>query len=102
MLCHESDYLFMLAKYSPTQSCAMSSSLFLPLPSMPTHLPTQRHHFAQTVCILNSEGCNIFENLSHKENEQMLDLIRYIILSTDITHHLHLMKSIEEMAKGQQ
>ena len=26
----------------------------------------QRHHFAQTVCILNSEGCNIFKNLTAK------------------------------------
>ena len=24
----------------------------------------ERHHFSQTVCILNSEACNIFENLS--------------------------------------
>lgn len=26
----------------------------------------QRHHFAQTMCILNSEGCNIFKNLTGK------------------------------------
>ncbi|PIK40911.1 hypothetical protein BSL78_22243, partial [Apostichopus japonicus] len=25
-----------------------------------------RHHFAQAMCILNTEGCNIFENLSRK------------------------------------
>ena len=24
----------------------------------------ERHHFAQSMCILNTEGCNILENLS--------------------------------------
>lgn len=25
----------------------------------------QRHHFGQALCILNADGCNIFQNLSH-------------------------------------
>ncbi|EDO38644.1 predicted protein, partial [Nematostella vectensis] len=60
----------------------------------------ERHHFAQTVCILNSSGCNIFKNLTESEFEKVLDLIRYIILATDLSHHLRILKDINNMAKG--
>ncbi|KAA0203040.1 hypothetical protein HAZT_HAZT001065 [Hyalella azteca] len=40
----------------------------------------ERHHLAQTMCILNTESCNIFENLSKEEYTQCLDLMRDIIL----------------------
>jgi len=60
----------------------------------------QRHHFSQTLCILNTEGCNIFENVTRKEYEQLLDLIRDIILSTDIAHHLRIRGGLEAMAEG--
>lgn len=52
------------------------------------------------MCILNTEGCNIFENVSRKEYEQLLDLIRDIILSTDIAHHLRIRGGLEGMAQG--
>ena len=61
----------------------------------------QRHHFAQTVCILNSQGCNIFENIPHALYREVLDLIQHDVLSTDIAHHLHLKKGFEEMAAGE-
>ena len=71
-----------------------------PFPSLPfPH--TQRHHFAQTVSILNSEGCNIFENLSHENYRLMLDLIRHNILSTDLAHHIRIMSNIKDIAKGE-
>ena len=38
----------------------------------------QRHHFAQTMCILNSEGCNIFKNLTGK--------VRHFFLSFQVAH----------------
>ena len=60
----------------------------------------QRHHFAQTMCIVNTEGCNIFENLSSKDYTTVLDLVRDIILATDLAHHLKIMNSLKEMAKG--
>lgn len=60
----------------------------------------ERHHFAQTMCVLNSEGCNIFENVSRKEYEQLLDLIRDIILATDIAHHLRIMPDLQAMASN--
>ncbi len=40
----------------------------------------QRHHFAQTMCILNTEGCNIFEHLSSQDYTRCLDLLQEIIL----------------------
>lgn len=59
----------------------------------------ERHHFAQTMCIVNTEGCNIYENLVSKDYTQVLDLMRDIILATDLAHHLKILKNIEAMAK---
>ncbi|XP_013411508.1 cGMP-dependent 3',5'-cyclic phosphodiesterase-like [Lingula anatina] len=59
----------------------------------------ERHHIAQTMCVLNTEGCNIFENLSRKEYERVLDSIRDIILATDLAHHLGIIKDLEVMAE---
>ena len=42
----------------------------------------------QAMCILNTEGCNILENLSEKEYTECLDLIRDNILATDMADHL--------------
>ncbi|XP_033743136.1 cGMP-dependent 3',5'-cyclic phosphodiesterase-like isoform X2 [Pecten maximus] len=60
----------------------------------------ERHHFAQSMCIVNTDGCNIFENLSSKDYQQALDLMRDIILATDLAHHLRILKNIESMAKS--
>ncbi|KAK3588551.1 hypothetical protein CHS0354_027776 [Potamilus streckersoni] len=59
----------------------------------------ERHHFAQTMCILNTDGCNIFENLSSKDYQHVLDIVRDVILATDLAHHLRILKSLEAMAK---
>jgi cGMP-dependent 3',5'-cyclic phosphodiesterase len=40
----------------------------------------ERHHFAQAMCILNTDGCNIFETLDETEYVKCLDLLRDIIL----------------------
>ena len=52
----------------------------------------ERHHFAQSMCILNTEGCNILENLTKEEYTQCLDMIRDMILATDLAHHLRLVE----------
>jgi len=57
----------------------------------------ERHHFAQAMCILNTEGCNILENLSKQEYTQCLDLIRDYILATDLAHHLRMLPEMERM-----
>ncbi|XP_069748281.1 cGMP-dependent 3',5'-cyclic phosphodiesterase isoform X2 [Narcine bancroftii] len=60
----------------------------------------ERHHFAQAIAILNSEGCNIFESFSRKDYQKMLDLIREIILATDMSHHINIFPQLQEMAKA--
>merc|ERR1719336_688737 len=57
----------------------------------------ERHHFAQSMCILNTEGCNILDNLSKADYTRCLDLIRDNILSTDLAHHLRMLPEMEKM-----
>ena len=56
----------------------------------------ERHHFAQAMCILNTEGCNILENLGKTDYTRCLDLIRDNILATDLAHHLRTLKDRDE------
>lgn len=51
---------------------------------------------AQSMCILNTEGCNIFENLSSEEYSEALDLLRNNILATDLASHF---RSVDEQRK---
>ena len=57
----------------------------------------ERHHFAQAMCILNTEGCNILENLGKADYTRCLDLIRDNILATDLAHHLRTLGDMEAM-----
>ncbi|CAI9590034.1 unnamed protein product [Staurois parvus] len=59
----------------------------------------ERHHFAQAIAILNSQGCNIFEQFNRKDYQRMLDLMRDIILATDLAHHLRIFKELQKMAR---
>ncbi|XP_049582788.1 cGMP-dependent 3',5'-cyclic phosphodiesterase isoform X1 [Syngnathus scovelli] len=58
----------------------------------------ERHHFAQAIAILNTQGCNIFEKFSRKDYQRMLDLMREIILATDLAHHLRIFRDLQKMA----
>eukprot|EP00731_Ephydatia_muelleri_P031043 Em0022g557a len=58
----------------------------------------ERHHLAQTLCILNSPGCNIFENLSDSDYRTTIRLIQDNILDTDLATHLKKQKHIRQMA----
>ncbi|XP_059819232.1 cGMP-dependent 3',5'-cyclic phosphodiesterase [Hypanus sabinus] len=60
----------------------------------------ERHHFAQAIAILNSEGCNIFESFSRKDYQKMLDLMRDIILATDMAHHIEILPALQEVVKA--
>ncbi|XP_053176257.1 cGMP-dependent 3',5'-cyclic phosphodiesterase [Scomber japonicus] len=57
-----------------------------------------RHHFAQAIAILNTQGCNIFEKFNRKDYQRMLDLMRDIILATDLAHHLRIFKDLQKMS----
>ncbi|XP_046549906.1 LOW QUALITY PROTEIN: cGMP-dependent 3',5'-cyclic phosphodiesterase-like [Haliotis rubra] len=59
-----------------------------------------RHHFAQSMCIVNTEGCNIFEHLSSSDYQHVLDLMRDIILATDLAHHLRILGDLDKMAEN--
>ena len=57
------------ARLSGGSGCVAAS---LPAPCLlprPRLLP-QRHHFAQAIAILNSQGCNIFDHFSRKVSPQ--------------------------------
>lgn len=60
----------------------------------------ERHHFAQSMCILNTEGCNILENLNKADYTRCLDLIRDNILATDLAHHIRIYPEMQTMAEG--
>ncbi|VDK68074.1 unnamed protein product [Litomosoides sigmodontis] len=57
----------------------------------------ERHHFAQTISILNMEGCNILVSLNRHQFHSVLDHIRDIILATDIANHLQKVQDINRM-----
>ncbi|CAL4063774.1 unnamed protein product [Meganyctiphanes norvegica] len=58
----------------------------------------ERHHLAQAMCILNTEDCNILETLSQEDYTRCLDLLRDIILATDLAHHLRIVNELREVA----
>lgn len=58
----------------------------------------QRHHFSQALCILNTEGCNIFENLTCQQYSKVLDLMRDMILATDMAHHIKILPDQRAMS----
>ncbi|XP_042563020.1 cGMP-dependent 3',5'-cyclic phosphodiesterase-like, partial [Clupea harengus] len=58
----------------------------------------ERHHFAEAISILNSEGCNIFDNCSRKDYHRILDLMHDIILATDLAHHLRILDDLQNMS----
>uniref|UniRef100_A0A914W7T9 Phosphodiesterase n=1 Tax=Plectus sambesii TaxID=2011161 RepID=A0A914W7T9_9BILA len=90
-LCHDIDHrgttnAFQLQSKTPLAQLYSSEGSVL-----------ERHHFAQTVSILTMEDCNIFEGLTRKEYQTVLDNIREIILATDIAAHLRKVSRIKGM-----
>ncbi|XP_076665148.1 cGMP-dependent 3',5'-cyclic phosphodiesterase isoform X1 [Andrena cerasifolii] len=60
----------------------------------------ERHHLAQTMCILNTEDCNIFENFNSEEYSEALDLLRSNILATDLASHFRTVESQTEIIRN--
>nr|XP_053651320.1 cGMP-dependent 3',5'-cyclic phosphodiesterase-like [Cherax quadricarinatus] len=60
----------------------------------------ERHHLAQAMCILNTDDCNFLENLNREEYTLFLDLMRDIILATDLAHHLRIVSELREIAEN--
>ncbi|XP_065343189.1 cGMP-dependent 3',5'-cyclic phosphodiesterase-like [Cloeon dipterum] len=57
----------------------------------------EMHHLTQTIRILNTDGCNIFQNLIEDEYKQMLCLIKEIILGTDLAKHLSIVEEYNQL-----
>ncbi|KAK9309930.1 hypothetical protein QLX08_000567 [Tetragonisca angustula] len=93
-LCHDIDHRGTNNSFQ-TKSSTVLASLYSSEGSV-----MERHHFAQTMCILNKEGCNIFENFNSEEYGQALDLLKNNILATDLAYHFRMMKKQEEMIRG--
>ncbi|PAV86338.1 hypothetical protein WR25_14656 [Diploscapter pachys] len=60
----------------------------------------ERHHYAQTVAILQMESCNILENLTNLQYKTVLSHIREVILATDIAVHLQKVDRIQNMVNS--
>ncbi|XP_011883024.1 PREDICTED: cGMP-dependent 3',5'-cyclic phosphodiesterase-like [Vollenhovia emeryi] len=61
----------------------------------------ERHHLAQTICILNTDGCNIFESLNKSKYAKALDLLGSNILATDLNLHFRSKEKQEEMIRSE-
>ncbi|XP_050988289.1 dual 3',5'-cyclic-AMP and -GMP phosphodiesterase 11A isoform X2 [Labeo rohita] len=66
-----------------------------------TSATLEHHHFNHAVMILQSEGHNIFANLSSKEYSNMMQLLKQAILSTDLTLYFKRTKFFECVLSGQ-
>ncbi|KAL0125204.1 hypothetical protein PUN28_004382 [Cardiocondyla obscurior] len=93
-LCHDIDHRGTNNSFQ-TQCGTVLASLYSSEGSV-----MERHHLAQTMCILNTEGCNIFESLNSNEYSEALDLLRSNILATDLASHFRIIKTQEEMIRN--
>jgi cAMP and cAMP-inhibited cGMP 3',5'-cyclic phosphodiesterase 10 len=76
-LCHDVDHRGKTNEYMKRSASTLAS-----IYSTST---MERHHFNQTVTILQTENLNIFKHFSSKEYRQMLDEIHHCILATDLS-----------------
>lgn len=85
-LCHDLDHRGTNNSFQ-TESGTVLASLYSSEGSV-----MERHHLAQALCILNTDDCNILDGLNRDEYTKCLDVIRDIILATDLAHHLRVLK----------
>lgn len=57
----------------------------------------ERHHFAQTVKLLQQNECSILENQTGEDFRTIVNTIREVILATDISAHLKKQERIKNM-----
>ncbi|CAB3408797.1 unnamed protein product [Caenorhabditis bovis] len=76
-LCHDLDHRGKNNAYMKTMST--------PLAAIYSTSVMERHHFNQTVTILQQDGHNILKSLTSEEYKRTLSLIKHCILATDLT-----------------
>ncbi|CAG9838099.1 unnamed protein product [Diabrotica balteata] len=92
-LCHDIDHRGTTNAFQQ-QSDTVLASLYSSEGSV-----MERHHLSQTLCILNMEGCNFLENLNREDYIICLDLIKNMILATDLAVHYRIHSRQLTMAK---
>lgn len=50
----------------------------------------ERHHLAQAMCILNTEGCDILESLPRRDYDRAIMQLRDYILASDLATYFKL------------
>lgn len=90
-LCHDLDHrgtnsAFEISSQSPLASLYSSKGSVM-----------ERHHFAQTVTLLGIDGCNVFKGTSTENNQKALDIIQEVILATDLSQHLRIIKDLNQL-----
>ncbi|KAJ8951186.1 hypothetical protein NQ314_007726 [Rhamnusium bicolor] len=83
-LCHDIDHRGTTNSFQQ-QSNSVLASLYSSEGSV-----MERHHLSQTICTLNTEGCNFLESLNRDDYIKCLDLIKDMILATDLATHYNL------------
>lgn len=89
--CHDLDHRGTTNSFQ-TQSGTVLANLYSSEGSV-----MERHHFAQAVCMLNTEGCNILDGIPREQYTKCLDLIRDLILATDLASHFRVFKEQEKL-----
>uniref|UniRef100_A0A915ECU5 3',5'-cyclic-nucleotide phosphodiesterase n=1 Tax=Ditylenchus dipsaci TaxID=166011 RepID=A0A915ECU5_9BILA len=75
-ICHDLDHR--------GKSNSYMKSMSTPLASIYSTSVMEHHHFNQTVTILQQDGHNILKSLHSEEYKEVLGLIKYCILATDL------------------
>ncbi|KAG5889012.1 hypothetical protein JTB14_033941 [Gonioctena quinquepunctata] len=83
-LCHDIDHRGTTNTFQQ-QSNSVLASLYSSEGSV-----MERHHLSQTLCILNTKGCNFLESLNRDDYIKCLDLIKNMILATDLAAHYRI------------
>ncbi|VDP71058.1 unnamed protein product [Echinostoma caproni] len=91
-LCHDIDH----RGFNNHYQCLSSSTLASLYGASGSIL--EQHHLSHTMRILSLDECNILTGLSDAEYRQVKQLLRQIILATDLAHHLKVFPHIEQMS----
>ncbi|KAG6449372.1 hypothetical protein O3G_MSEX006036 [Manduca sexta] len=62
----------------------------------------ERHHLAQAMCILNTEGCDILEALPRREYDRAIMLLRDYILASDLANYFKNLNEFKSISQDYQ
>lgn len=90
-LCHDLDHRGFNNSYM-TQSGSMLARLYSSEGSI-----NERHHLSQAICILNDPGSKILDSLSTENFMESIDILRELILATDLANHFRIFKDLKKL-----